>query len=55
MNEKNIKVFIDFGSSKIRLGVFSIEISKNILRQQEFYSNPNLDNAIIVNCTNLLS
>ena len=30
MNEENTKVFIDFGSSKIRLGVFSKEISKNI-------------------------
>ena len=30
MNEKNIKVFIDFGSSKIRLGVFNREISKSI-------------------------
>ena len=35
MNEENIKVFIDFGSSKIRLGVFSKEISKNIIILEE--------------------
>ena len=35
MNEENIKVFIDFGSSKIRLGVFSEEISKNIIILEE--------------------
>ena len=31
MNEKNLNVFIDFGSSKIRLGVYNNETSKNIL------------------------
>ena len=30
MNEKNLNVFIDFGSSKIRLGVYNKETSKNI-------------------------
>ncbi len=30
MNEKNLNVFVDFGSSKIRLGVFDKETSKNI-------------------------
>ena len=35
MNEENIKVFIEFGSSKIRLGVFSEEISKNIIILEE--------------------
>ena len=31
MSEKNLDVLIDFGSSKIRLGVFDKEISKNII------------------------
>jgi cell division protein FtsA len=44
MNEKNIKVFIDFGSSKIRLGVFSREISKDIfISEQDCISNFSLN------------
>ena len=35
MNEKNLDVFIDFGSSKIRLGVFNNETSKNIYFSEE--------------------
>ena len=50
MNEKNIKVFIDFGSSKIRLGVFSIEISKNIfILEQDCISNFSLNKLDINN------
>ena len=30
MNEKSLNVFIDFGSSKIRLGIYNKETSKNI-------------------------
>ena len=30
MNEKSLNAFIDFGSSKIRLGVYNKEDSKNI-------------------------
>ena len=29
MNEKNLNVFIDFGSSKIRMGIYNVETSKN--------------------------
>jgi len=35
MSEKNINVFIDFGSSKIRLGVFDKETSKNIFSSEK--------------------
>ena len=31
MNEKSLNVFIDFGSSKIRLGIYNKETSKNII------------------------
>ena len=31
MSEKNLDVIIDFGSSKIRLGVYDKETSKNII------------------------
>jgi cell division protein FtsA len=44
MNEKNIKVFIDFGSSKIRLGVFNREISKSIfILEKDCVSNFSLN------------
>ncbi len=35
MSEKNLNVFIDFGSSKIRLGVFNKETSKNIFNSEK--------------------
>ena len=45
MNKENIKVFIDFGSSKIRLGVFSNEISKStIILEEDCISNLSLKN-----------
>ena len=43
MNKENVKVFIDFGSSKIRLGVFSNEISKStIILEEDCISNLSL-------------
>ena len=45
MNEKSLNVFIDFGSSKIRLGIFNKENSKNILTlEKECISNFSLNN-----------
>ena len=35
MNEKGLNTFIDFGSSKIRIGVFDIESSKNIFTSEK--------------------
>ena len=35
MSEKNFKVFIDFGSSKLRLGIFNRENPKNIITLEE--------------------
>ncbi len=35
MNEKNLKVFIDFGSSKVRLGIFNKDNPKNIISLEE--------------------
>ena len=35
MSEKNFKVFIDFGSSKLRLGIFNRENQKNIITLEE--------------------
>ena len=45
MNEKNLSVFIDFGSSKIRLGIFNQENSKKIFSlDQDCISNFNINN-----------
>tara|TARA_Y100000590_G_scaffold398950_1_gene481757 strand:- start:243 stop:1409 length:1167 start_codon:yes stop_codon:yes gene_type:complete len=45
MNEKNLNVFVDFGSSKIRLGVYDNEISKNIFTlERNCISNFSLNN-----------
>ena len=35
MSEKNFKVFVDFGSSKIRLGIFNQNNLKNIITLEE--------------------
>ena len=35
MSEKNFKVFIDFGSSKVRLGIFNEDNQKNIITLEE--------------------
>ena len=45
MNEKSLNVFIDFGSSKIRLGIFDKETSKNIfITEKKCISNFSLKN-----------
>ena len=45
MSEKDLNVFIDFGSSKIRLGIFSKETQKNIIILEEScISNFSLNN-----------
>ncbi len=45
MNEKNLNTFIDFGSSKIRLGVYDKETSKNIfISEKECISSFSLKN-----------
>ena len=55
MNENNINVFIDFGSSKIRLGIYDKETSKNIfILEQECFSNFNLKNFNIKNSNEVI-
>ncbi len=50
MNEKNLNVFIDFGSSKIRLGAYNNETSKNIfVLERDCISNFTLNNFDINN------
>jgi len=50
MNEKNLNVFIDFGSSKVRLGVFNKENPKNlVIIEKESISNFNQKNFDINN------
>ena len=45
MNEKSLSIFIDFGSSKIRLGIFDKETSKNILTlEKDCISNFSINN-----------
>ena len=45
MNEKNLNVFIDLGSSKVRMGVFDIETSKNLFfLEKDCISNFSLKN-----------
>ena len=45
MSDKNLNTFIDFGSSKIRLGLFNNETSKNIfVLEKECISNFSLNN-----------
>ena len=51
MNEKSLNVFIDFGSSKIRLGAYNKENSKNIFTSEsDCISNLSLKNFDINNC-----
>jgi len=55
MNEKNLNVFIDFGSSKIRLGVYNNETSKNIfISERDCVSNFNLKKFDISNSTEII-
>ena len=55
MNEKNLNVFIDFGSSKIRLGAYNNEASKNIfIMERDCISNFNLKKFDIKNSTEII-
>ena len=55
MNEKSLNVFIDFGSSKIRLGIFNQENSKSILvLEKECISNFSLKNFDIKNSNEIV-
>ena len=55
MNEKNINVFIDFGSSKIRLGVYDNETSKNIfVSEKDCVSNFSLKKFNINNSSEII-
>ena len=55
MNEKNLNVFIDFGSSKIRLGIYDKEKSKNIIiLEKDCISNFNLKNFDIKNSSEII-
>ena len=56
MNEKSLNVFIDFGSSKIRLGVYNNETSKNIfISERNCISNFNLKKFDINNSNEVIS
>tara|TARA_B100000700_G_scaffold321189_1_gene419920 strand:- start:1010 stop:2176 length:1167 start_codon:yes stop_codon:yes gene_type:complete len=55
MNEKNLNAFIDFGSSKIRLGVYDKEISKNLIVSEKIcISNLSLKNFNINNSNEII-
>ena len=55
MNEKSLNVFIDFGSSKIRLGIYNKETSKNIIiLEKNCISNFNLNNFDIKNSNEII-
>ena len=55
MNEKSVNVFIDFGSSKIRLGIYNKETSKNIfILDNECISNLSLNNFDIKNSNEVI-
>ena len=53
MSEKNLNVFIDLGTSNIRLGIFNKETSKNLfVLEKSCFSNLSLKNFDINNCSN---
>ena len=55
MNEKSLNVFIDFGSSKIRLGIYNKETSKNIfILEKECISNFAVNNFDIKNSNEII-
>ena len=55
MNEKNLNAFIDFGSSKIRLGIHNKETSKNIfISEKECISNFSLRNFDVTNANEII-
>ena len=52
MSEKNLNVFIDLGTSNIRLGIFNKETSKNLfVLEKSCFSNLSLKNFDINNCS----
>ena len=52
MNEKNLNVFIDLGTSNIRLGIFNRETSNNLfVLEKSCFSNLSLKNFDINNCS----
>ena len=55
MNEKSLNVFVDFGSSKIRLGIYDKETSKNIIiLEKDCISNFSLNNFDIKNSNEII-
>jgi len=55
MNENNLNVFIDFGSSKIRLGVYSKESKKNVfISERDCISDFGLKNFDIKNSNEVI-
>ena len=55
MNENNFNTFIDFGSSKIRLGLYDKDTSKNIfIQEKDCISNFSLSNFDIENSNNII-
>ena len=55
MNEKSLNVFIDFGSSKIRLGVYNSETNKNIfISERDCISNFSYKNFDIKNSNEVI-
>ena len=55
MNEKNLNVIIDFGSSKIRLGIYDKEISKDIfVSEKDCISNFSLKNFNTINANEII-
>tara|TARA_B100001173_G_scaffold173703_1_gene149988 strand:- start:323 stop:1489 length:1167 start_codon:yes stop_codon:yes gene_type:complete len=55
MNEKSLNVFIDFGSSKIRLGIYNKETSKNIfILEKDCISNFTTNNFDIKNSNEII-
>ena len=55
MNEKSLNVFMDFGSSKIRLGVYNNETKKNaFISEKDCISNFTLKNFDIKNSNEVI-
>jgi len=55
MNEKSLNVFIDFGSSKIRLGAYNIDTKKNVfISERNCISNFNFKNFDIKNSSEII-
>ena len=55
MSEKNLNVFIDFGSSKIRLGIYDKETQKNFfISEKDCISNFSINNFDIKNSNEII-